>query len=132
MRAAQPLAPRAPDRVHRLDLTGSMRGYIWGLNGRFYPDTPKLAVRLGERVEIVMRNTTMMSHPMHLHGHFFQVVELNGRRFPGAQRDTVLVPPMATVAIAFDADNPGTWLFHCHNLYHMAAGMMTTVDYMPA
>jgi len=76
-----------------------------------------------------MQNTTMMSHPMHLHGHFFQVVAVDGQRFPGAIRDTVLVPAMSSVTIAFDADNPGKWAFHCHNLYHMEAGMMTTVQY---
>jgi FtsP/CotA-like multicopper oxidase with cupredoxin domain len=129
LRAMQPLVSRKVDRVHRLDLTGSMQGYVWGLNGQVYPDAPPLMVQKGERVEIVMRNTTMMSHPMHLHGHFFQVVSVDGHRFSGAVRDTVLVPPMRTVTIAFDADNPGKWAFHCHNLYHMEAGMMTTVQY---
>jgi FtsP/CotA-like multicopper oxidase with cupredoxin domain len=106
-----------------------MSGYVWGLNGATYPDVPPLRVALGERVEIAMANKTMMSHPMHLHGHFFQVVAVDGKRFPGAVRDTVLVPPMTTVTIAFDADNPGRWVFHCHNLYHMESGMMTTVEY---
>ena len=129
LRAKQGLPARKADRVHPLELTGSMRGYVWGLNGHVYPDTPPLLVQKGERVEIAMRNTTTMSHPMHLHGHFFQVVAVNGHRFAGAIRDTVLVPPMTTVTIAFDADNPGKWAFHCHNLYHMEAGMMTTVQY---
>ena len=86
-------------------------------------------VAAGERVEIVMPNRTMMSHPMHLHGHVFQVVGIDGRRFSGAMRDTVLVPPRTTVTVAFDADNPGRWAFHCHNLYHLEAGMMTTLRY---
>jgi FtsP/CotA-like multicopper oxidase with cupredoxin domain len=129
LRARHGLPARKADRVHQLELTGSMQGYVWGLNGHTYPDAPPLMVQKGERVEIAMRNTTMMSHPMHLHGHFFQVVAVNGRRFAGAIRDTVLVPPMTTVTIAFDADNPGKWAFHCHNLYHMEAGMMTTVQY---
>ncbi|CAM5204634.1 Multicopper oxidase MmcO [Castellaniella defragrans] len=72
----------------------------------------------------------MMAHPMHLHGHAFQVVALNGKAFSGAMRDTVHVPPMSKVTIAFDADNPGQWLLHCHNLYHMAAGMITEVAYV--
>jgi FtsP/CotA-like multicopper oxidase with cupredoxin domain len=76
-----------------------------------------------------MRNQTMMSHPMHLHGHHFQVVAIGDRRFAGALRDTVLVTPMASVNIAFDADNPGRWAFHCHHLYHMATGMMSTLAY---
>jgi FtsP/CotA-like multicopper oxidase with cupredoxin domain len=71
----------------------------------------------------------MMSHPMHLHGHVFQIVEINGKAIAGAVRDTILVPPKATVKVAFDADNPGLWAFHCHNLYHMAAGMFSTLVY---
>jgi FtsP/CotA-like multicopper oxidase with cupredoxin domain len=72
----------------------------------------------------------MMSHPMHLHGYHFQVVEFNGKAFQGALRDTVIVPLMTTVTVAFDADNPGRWLMHCHNLYHQATGMMTEVAYV--
>jgi FtsP/CotA-like multicopper oxidase with cupredoxin domain len=68
-------------------------------------------------------------HPIHLHGHHFQVVAIDDERFSGAVRDTVLVPPERSVTIAFDADNPGHWAFHCHQLYHMAAGMMTSVRY---
>jgi FtsP/CotA-like multicopper oxidase with cupredoxin domain len=88
-----------------------------------------LTVRQGERIEIAMRNMSMMTHPMHLHGHRFQVVSIDGRRFEGAVRDTVAVPHMAEVIVAFDADNPGKWAFHCHHLYHMAAGMMDFVTY---
>jgi FtsP/CotA-like multicopper oxidase with cupredoxin domain len=86
-------------------------------------------VSAGERVELVLHNMSMMTHPMHLHGHSFQVVAIDGKRFAGALRDTVLVPPMKTVTVAFDAGNPGRWAFHCHNLYHMEAGMMTEVRY---
>ena len=72
----------------------------------------------------------MMTHPMHLHGHHFQILAINGENFMGAVRDTVFVPPMAGVTFAFIADNPGGgWAFHCHHLYHMATGMMTTVAY---
>jgi FtsP/CotA-like multicopper oxidase with cupredoxin domain len=72
----------------------------------------------------------MMAHPMHLHGHRFQVVAIDGRRISGAVRDTIFLPRMAHVSIAFDAVNPGkAWAFHCHHLYHMAAGMMTAVRY---
>jgi FtsP/CotA-like multicopper oxidase with cupredoxin domain len=110
-------------------LTGSHAGYDWGLNGKtFDPDDP-LTVAEGERVEIVLRNKTAMPHPIHLHGHHFQVVAIDDERFSGAVRDTVLVPPERSVTIAFDADNPGHWAFHCHQLYHMAAGMMTSVRY---
>jgi len=71
----------------------------------------------------------MMSHPMHLHGHHFQVVALNGTSVSGAMRDTLLVPPMGAVRIAFDAGNPGRRLFHYHNFYHMTSGMMTELVY---
>ena len=124
-----PLSPKAPDRIHRIDLTGSMKDYVWGLNGVTYDKAKPFVVAQGERVELILTNKTMMSHPMHLHGHFFQVTAVNGQRFPGAIRDTVLVPPKASVTVAFDADNPGKWLFHCHILYHQASGMMGLIQY---
>ncbi len=67
---------------------------------------------------------------MHLHGHRFQVVSIDGQAVNGAVRDTVAVPPMSTVTIAFDANNTGRWAFHCHHLYHMVSGMMSFVDYL--
>jgi FtsP/CotA-like multicopper oxidase with cupredoxin domain len=106
-----------------------MMGYVWSIDGLTWDERRPLTVRHGQRVVIEMTNHSMMVHPMHLHGHHFQVIGLNGRGFSGATRDTVMVPPMGSIAIAFDADNPGRWLFHCHNLYHMAAGMMTEVVY---
>ena len=127
--ARTPLAERVAQRSHVLDLTGSHAGYDWGLNDRTFDPEDPLFVTEGERVEIMLRNKTQMPHPIHLHGHHFQVVAIDGRRFSGAQRDTVLVPPARSVTIAFDADNPGHWAFHCHQLYHMAAGMMTSVRY---
>lgn len=128
LRAAQPLASRPIDRSVPVDLTGSMTGYIWGM-AVYGMEAVPVTVEKGERVELVMRNTTMMAHPMHLHGHSFQVTEVNGQAFAGAVRDTVLVLPRTTVKVVFDADNPGMWAYHCHNLYHMAAGMFATVVY---
>ena len=128
--AAQPLEARPADRRHVVDLTGSMQGFVWGINGAAYGDHKPLELRAGERVELAFRNHTMMAHPMHMHGVPFQVVAINGERFPGAMRDTVLVPPHIHVTVAFDATNPGDWVMHCHNLYHMAAGMMTTLTYV--
>jgi FtsP/CotA-like multicopper oxidase with cupredoxin domain len=118
------LAGRAPNKTHEMLLTGDMAGYRWGLG----LDTPILA-DLGDRIEVKMTNMSMMAHPMHLHGHHFQVVAIDGKRFSGAVRDTVLVPPMRSVTIAIDANNPGQWAFHCHHLYHMATGMMSTFGY---
>jgi FtsP/CotA-like multicopper oxidase with cupredoxin domain len=129
LRAKQPLIPRRPQIVREVPLTGDMRKYVWMMDNQVYPSITPITIPAGKRVLLVMRNQTMMSHPMHLHGHRFQVVGLDGRWFAGAVRDTVLVPPGRTVAITFDADNPGRWAFHCHNLYHLAAGMMTVVDY---
>jgi len=127
--AAAPLAPLPADITHEVPLTGDMQAYVWMMDDQVYPNITPIMVTAGKRVELVMQNKTMMSHPMHLHGHRFQVVGIDAQRFPGAVRDTVLVPPLKTVTIAFDADNPGSWAFHCHNLWHLAAGMMTVIDY---
>jgi FtsP/CotA-like multicopper oxidase with cupredoxin domain len=128
LRATQPLPSRPIDRSVPVDLIGNMANYTWGLAVNGLPGAPVTVAR-GERVELVMRNTTMMAHPMHLHGPSFQVTEINGQSFPGAMRDTVLVTPRSTVKVVLDADNPGLWAFHCHNLYHMEAGMFTTMVY---
>ncbi|MGH6842332.1 MAG: multicopper oxidase domain-containing protein, partial [Methylocella sp.] len=131
LRAAEPLAARKADRIHRLDLTGNMEGYIWSINGiAWNKDVPPLPISEGERVELEIKNKTLMPHPMHLHGHEFQVVEIDGERFSGAVRDTVLVTPGTRVVMAFDANNPGFWAFHCHLLYHQHAGMFTTLRYV--
>jgi FtsP/CotA-like multicopper oxidase with cupredoxin domain len=108
LRAAAPLQPRKTDRVHTLDLTGEMSGYVWSINNVVWnKDVPPLPLAKGERVELIFLNRTPMPHPMHLHGHEFQVVEIDGKRFAGAVRDTVLVPPGRRVVVAFDANNPG-------------------------
>jgi len=125
------LTPRKADRVHTMNLTGDMAKYIWSLdNVAWNPSVPPLPIATGERVELAMVNQTGMPHPMHLHGHEFQIVEIDGKRFPGAVRDTVLVPPGRRVVVAFDANNPGWWAFHCHLLYHLDAGMFTTLRYV--
>jgi FtsP/CotA-like multicopper oxidase with cupredoxin domain len=129
LEAVTPLAPRAPDVTRRVVLAGAMAPYAWSMNGEYWPNVTPLMIASGQRVAIEMQNQTMMPHPMHLHGHAFQVVAINGTPLAGAVRDTVLVPPMGSVTIAFDADNPGRWAFHCHNLYHMMTGMMTEVRY---
>ena len=115
-----------------LMLTGGGADYQWGLNGKSSMHDVLFNVREGERYEVIMHNMTGMAHPMHLHGHYFKVVSIDGHKFDGALRDTVLVPPSAQVAFQFDADNPGTWAFHCHHLYHMNSGMMGAVAYTSA
>jgi FtsP/CotA-like multicopper oxidase with cupredoxin domain len=127
LRAARPLAARPADRSFMVHLTGNMSGYSWGMAGE------PMKVARGQRVEVEMMNMSMMAHPMHLHGHRFQVTAIGGKPLAGAVRDTVLVPPMQAVRFAFDADNPAeAWAFHCHHLYHMASGMMTTISYEEA
>jgi FtsP/CotA-like multicopper oxidase with cupredoxin domain len=128
LRASQKLLARPVDRSVPVDLTGTMIGYIWGMPVEGMGGVP-VTVAKGQRVELVMRNVTMMAHPMHLHGHSFQVTEIDGQRFSGAIRDSILVPPKKTVKVIFDANNPGLWAFHCHNLFHMVAGMFATVVY---
>jgi FtsP/CotA-like multicopper oxidase with cupredoxin domain len=126
LRAASPLPPMQPARKFNVVLSGDMQSYEWKIT----PDQ-ELAVKQGERIAIELQNQSMMTHPMHLHGHHFQIINVDGMEMAGAMRDTVLVPPMASVTFAFDANNPGKgWAFHCHHLYHMATGMMTFVPYV--
>ena len=130
LRAVAPLKQRAADRSYTLNLTGSMEGYQWSINNvAWTPEVPPLSIVEGERVELILVNRTKMAHPVHLHGHPFQVVAIGESRFAGAVRDTVLVPQKTTVTVAFDADNPGWWPLHCHLLYHRHAGMFTTLRY---
>jgi FtsP/CotA-like multicopper oxidase with cupredoxin domain len=127
--AVEPLPPRSADIVQTIVLGGGMKPYAWSINGEYWPQVSPLMLTKGQRVEIDLLNRTMMAHPIHLHGHVFQVIAIDGRPIRGAVRDTVLVMPMGRVRLAFDADNPGRWALHCHNLYHMVTGMMTEFRY---
>jgi FtsP/CotA-like multicopper oxidase with cupredoxin domain len=128
--AVERLLPRPADVVRTITLSGSMKPYAWSMNEEYWPQVTPLMLRKGQRVEIDLVNHSMMAHPMHLHGHAFQVIAIDGRPIQGAVRDTVLVTPMmGRIRIAFDADNPGRWAFHCHNLYHMITGMLTEFRY---
>ena len=113
----------APQRTIRLALTGGMRRYDWAINGKPYRRDIIEPVRAGERVRIDYVNTTDMWHPMHLHGHTFAVGAT------GVRKDTAVVLPKQTLTTVFDADNPGIWMIHCHNVYHAEAGMMTLLGY---
>jgi FtsP/CotA-like multicopper oxidase with cupredoxin domain len=121
------LPHRNPDMTVDLRLAGPMAGYTWPIKGRLY-DPPKNGIALapGKRVRIRFISESMMFHPMHLHGHTFQVVQPTGT---GARKDTVLVPPKQTVEVDFDTNNPGRWIVHCHNEYHLNGGMATFVEY---
>ncbi|MBC6445922.1 multicopper oxidase family protein [Actinokineospora sp. HBU206404] len=117
------LPAKSPDVVHRVALTGAMMGYEWGINGRANDLDARSLVREGQRVRLRFVNNTMMWHPMHLHGHTFQLGD------SGPRKDTAVVLPGQSVDCVFDADNPGQWMIHCHNTYHAEAGMMAVLGY---
>jgi len=121
------LPPKNPVREVRLTLDGDMERYVWTLNNKPLFASDSIKIRRGENVRFIMINRTMMYHPMHLHGHFFRVLNGQGDRAP--LKHTVIVPPMQTTVIEFEADEVGDWFFHCHLLYHMASGMARVVHY---
>jgi FtsP/CotA-like multicopper oxidase with cupredoxin domain len=127
--AQEPLPNKSAQRTLPSVLGGNMMTYTWTINGKPYPNRDSLNIKEGERVELVISNKTAMSHPMHLHGHVFEVTEIDGQKIAGAKRDTILVPPRSTIKVVFDANNPGVWAYHCHILYHLATGMFTVVKY---
>lgn len=129
LHALYPLSPKKVDKQLVVELGGSMKPYVWTINGQAWPESTPLVVEKGQRVELIFKNHTSMSHPMHLHGHVFQVKALNGNPIEGALRDTVLVTPNSTLNVQFDANNPGVWPLHCHILYHLETGMFTVVRY---
>jgi FtsP/CotA-like multicopper oxidase with cupredoxin domain len=122
------LTAKAPDVTHTVELTGGMGSYNWSLNGiRFDMSDPAahpFTVHEGQRVRLRFTNRTTMWHPMHLHGHTFQLGP------SGPRKDTEIVLPGRTVTCDLDADNPGRWLLHCHNVYHGEAGMMGLLGYL--
>jgi FtsP/CotA-like multicopper oxidase with cupredoxin domain len=126
--ASAALSSRKPDVTHRLVLTGGMGRYNWGINGQSLdmadPGALRFMMRHGQRVRVIFANSTIMYHPMHIHGHTFAVAGT------GTRKDTVIVLPNQQVACDFDADNPGQWMTHCHNLYHASeSGMMAVLGY---
>ncbi len=129
LRAKDPIALRKAEKTLPVALGGTMQGYRWTINGEAYPNRNSLDVRKGDAVEMVFTNATGMGHPMHLHGHDFQVVEIDGEAVNGAMRDTIEIPPHSTIKVAFSANNPGIWALHCHIIYHLATGMFTVLKY---
>ena len=122
------LDDREPDQVIQMELTGGTTSYSWGFNGR--PLThDKLAEHLvpihaGQRIQLDLVNSAHMWHPVHLHGHTFAVGSSSGPR-----KDTVNVRVEDSVSVVFEADNPGLWVLHCHNVYHAESGMMAALGY---
>jgi FtsP/CotA-like multicopper oxidase with cupredoxin domain len=122
--ARQPQADtRTPTKEIVIKVQGNMERYIWTLNGKKFGEAPPVRVSYGERVRLTFVNETMMAHPMHLHGMFFQVE--NGQpmdRLP--DKNVIAVAPGRTQSVLLTADEPGEWPLHCHLLYHMESGMM--------
>jgi len=116
-----------PVRTIPLSLTGDMERYQWSFNGKTLSEESTIFIRRGEVVRLEMINDTMMHHPIHLHGHFFRLINKHGERSP--LKHTVDMPPMASQVIEFEANEKGDWLFHCHLLYHMMAGMGRIFSY---
>jgi CopA family copper-resistance protein len=110
-----------------LNLTGNMQRYVWSMNGVALSETDNIKINQNEVTRITLNNLTMMHHPMHLHGHFFRVINKNGEYSP--LKHTVNVPPMQQVTIEFYGDEYGDWFFHCHVLYHMMGGMARVFSY---
>ncbi len=121
---------RAPSRSLDIHLTGNMERYMWSFDGvKMSEPAEPIPFRLDERVRVTLVNDTMMPHPIHLHGHFFELVTGHGAF--GPRKHTVNVPPGGTMTFDVTADAAGDWAFHCHNLYHMTAGMMRVVTVRP-
>ncbi|WP_313519297.1 copper resistance system multicopper oxidase, partial [Pseudomonas sp.] len=119
------LDPRPPARELVLRLTGNMQRFVWGFDGVKYSEAEPIALRYGERLRLRLVNDTMMNHPIHLHGMFFEVEnQASGELL---RKHTVNVQPGKQVALLLSADAPGEWAFHCHLLYHMEAGMFRKV-----
>ena len=120
---------RKPSRTMEIHLTGNMERYMWSFDGTKFSAVSDEPIRFSynERVRVKLVNNTMMAHPIHLHGHFFELVN-------GAPADrqplkhTMVVQPGGTATFDLTADEPGDWAFHCHLLYHMHAGMFQVVN----
>ncbi|HEX8256249.1 MAG TPA: copper resistance system multicopper oxidase [Allosphingosinicella sp.] len=121
---------RPPTRAIEIHLTGNMERFMWSIDGERLSENPEpIRFERGERVRVTMVNDTMMTHPMHIHGHFFEVV--NGHAGNHPVKHTMMVLPGGKASFDMTADAPGDWAFHCHLLYHMHAGMMRVVKVRP-
>lgn len=122
--------PRPPSRSLEIHLTGNMERFMWSFDGRKFSEVVEpIRFARDERVRVTLINDTMMQHPIHLHGHFFEVVNGHPGRHP--MKHTVNVLPGSKITFDLTADNPGDWAFHCHLLFHMHAGMFNVVTVRP-
>ena len=121
---------RAPTRMIEIHLTGNMERFMWSMDGQQLSENPEpYRFARNERVRMRLINDTMMTHPMHIHGHFWEIVNGHGAHQP--LKHTVKVLPGGFIDLDLTADAPGDWAFHCHLLYHMHAGMMRVVKVRP-
>lgn len=119
--------PAWPTRTLYFELTGNMNRYVWTVNNKTVSKADVIKIKQGENIRIVMFNNTMMRHPMHLHGHFFRVI--NGQGDYAPLKNVLDIMPMETDTIEFAGTESGDWFFHCHILYHMMAGMGRIFSY---
>ncbi|MCJ7420297.1 copper resistance system multicopper oxidase [Sphingomicrobium astaxanthinifaciens] len=132
LKAARANPHRAVERELEIHLTGNMERYMWSFDGKKFSAVTDDPIRFGydERVRVKLVNDTMMAHPIHLHGHFFELV--NGAdHMHQPLKHTLVVQPGGTATFDLTANEPGDWAFHCHLLYHMHAGMMQVVTVRP-
>lgn len=129
LRALHPteLPAKLPRRTITLRATGDMARYVWSFNGKTFAEEGVIPIKRGEVIRIEFFNDTMMHHPLHLHGHFFRVLMGQGKYSP--LKHTIDLPPMTKRIVEFEANEKGDWLFHCHLLYHMHAGMTRIFSY---
>jgi FtsP/CotA-like multicopper oxidase with cupredoxin domain len=128
LKAVKPTTlPAGPTKTLDFELTGNMNRYVWTINNKTVSETDKILIKKGENVRIILYNNTMMRHPMHLHGHYFRV--LNGQGEYSPLKNTLDIMPMERDTIEFRATESGDWFFHCHILYHMMSGMGRIFSY---
>lgn len=130
VQAAQALPIRTIQQSFPYVLNGDMTSYSWTLNGQEWPFITPYQIKANQGTEFIFINKSEMAHPMHLHGHVFQIKEIDGKPVQGRKGDTINVMPKSSVKVVFDSHNPGIWMLHCHILYHQMGGMMTTFNYI--
>lgn len=114
-------------REFKFVLTGNMNRYVWSLDNKVLSETDEITIKKGEKIRMIIYNNSMMRHPMHLHGHDFRV--LNGKGEFSPLKNTIDIMPMETDTLEFEANQSGDWIFHCHILFHMMAGMGRVFSY---
>jgi len=119
--------PQGPLKEFHFELTGNMNRFVWSINNKTVSEADKILIHKGENIRIILTNNTMMRHPMHLHGHFFRV--LNGQGEHAPLKNVIDIMPMETDTLEFAATESGDWFFHCHILYHMMSGMGRIFSY---